>query len=47
MRPEIRRIIIERHRMPQYLIKGTVKPAECLALFDEYVFCRLGLNNMC
>ncbi|KAF8605712.1 hypothetical protein BDV93DRAFT_506795 [Ceratobasidium sp. AG-I] len=36
-RPEIRRIMIERQRMPQYLVKGTIRPDECLKLFDEFM----------
>ncbi|ELU36818.1 fungal specific transcription factor domain-containing protein [Rhizoctonia solani AG-1 IA] len=31
--PFIRKIVIERERLPSYLLNGTVKPAECLELF--------------
>jgi hypothetical protein len=34
-RPTIRRIVIERERLPSYLVNGTVKPSECIELFDR------------
>jgi hypothetical protein len=36
-RPEIRRIMIEREKIPAYLLRGDVTPAQCLELFDLWV----------
>ncbi|KAF8675044.1 hypothetical protein RHS04_06817 [Rhizoctonia solani] len=35
--PFIRKIVIERERLPSYLLNGTVKPAECLELFARFM----------
>ncbi|KAH7345760.1 hypothetical protein B0J17DRAFT_641065 [Rhizoctonia solani] len=36
-RPAIRKIMIERERLPSYLLNGTVKPAECNELFERFM----------
>ncbi|CAE6471119.1 unnamed protein product [Rhizoctonia solani] len=36
-RPDIRKIVIERERLPSYLLNGTVKPAECNELFARFM----------
>jgi hypothetical protein len=35
--PAIRKIVIERERLPSYLLNGTIKPAECNQLFARSV----------
>ncbi|CUA74030.1 Protein priB [Lentinula edodes] [Rhizoctonia solani] len=36
-RPAIRKIMIEREKLPSYLLNGTVKPAECTELFERFM----------
>ncbi|CAE6437871.1 unnamed protein product [Rhizoctonia solani] len=36
-RPAIRKIMIERERLPSYLLNGTIKPAECNELFERFM----------
>ncbi|CCO32036.1 Protein priB [Rhizoctonia solani AG-1 IB] len=35
--PAIRKIVIERERLPSYLLNGTIKPAECNQLFARFM----------
>ncbi|KAL5637830.1 hypothetical protein ACGC1H_002185 [Rhizoctonia solani] len=36
-RPAIRKIMIEREKLPSYLLNGTVRPAECNELFERFM----------
>ncbi|CAE6513308.1 unnamed protein product [Rhizoctonia solani] len=36
-RPAIRKIMIEREQLPSYLLNGTIKPAECVELFERFM----------
>ncbi|CAE6453911.1 unnamed protein product [Rhizoctonia solani] len=36
-RPAIRKIMIEREKLPSYLLNGTVKPVECNELFERFM----------